>query len=110
MHPAEPIGQSLGARGNSAHDKEVLSLAWHPLGHLICSGASDNLVKFWSRNRPGDGRKREREEGDEGFDDEVEMKMLNLAAMAGTSDGLLGGGGGGMQPMGSMGMMGMGGE
>ena len=110
LHPAEPIGQSLGARGNSAHDKEVLSLAWHPLGHLICSGASDNLVKFWSRNRPGDGRKREREEGDEGFDDEVEMKMLNLAAMAGTSDGLLGGGGGGMQPMGSMGMMGMGGE
>lgn len=81
-HVDGPIGQSLGARGESAHNKEVWSLSWHPLGHLICSGANDNLVKFWSRNRPGDGRKRGREDGDDDFDDEVEMRMLSLAQLA----------------------------
>ena len=54
----------------------------YPLGHLLTSGANDNLVKFWSRNRPGDGRKREREEGDEAFDDELEMRMQHLAQLA----------------------------
>ena len=82
LHPDGPIGQSLGARGNSAHDKEVATIAWHPLGHLLTSGANDNLVKFWARNRPGDGRKREREDADEVFDDEVEMRMQTLANMA----------------------------
>jgi len=82
LHPSAPLGQSLGARGNAAHDAAVWTMAWHPLGHLLCSGANDNLVKFWSRNRPGDGRKREREDGDETFDDELEMRMLSLAAMA----------------------------
>ena len=62
------------------------SIAWHPLGHLICSGANDNLVKFWSRQRPGDGRKREREEGDEAFD-ELEMRMLSLDRLARTGGG-----------------------
>jgi hypothetical protein len=45
---------------------------------LRCTSSNDTLVKFWSRARPGDGRKREREEGDEEFDDEVEMRMLAL--------------------------------
>ena len=30
------------------------SLAWHPLGHILCSGSNDHTTKFWCRNRPGD--------------------------------------------------------
>ncbi|XP_072021412.1 pre-mRNA 3' end processing protein WDR33-like [Amphiura filiformis] len=38
----------------SAHDSIVWSLAWHPLGHILCSGSNDHSIKFWARNRPGD--------------------------------------------------------
>ena len=72
----------MGSRGNNAHEQAIGTLAWHPFGHLLCSGANDNLVKFWARNRPGDGRKREREDADEIFDDEVEMRMQTLSNMA----------------------------
>uniref|UniRef100_T1IMW3 Vps41 beta-propeller domain-containing protein n=1 Tax=Strigamia maritima TaxID=126957 RepID=T1IMW3_STRMM len=37
-----------------AHDSCVWSLAWHPLGHILCSGSNDHSTKFWARNRPGD--------------------------------------------------------
>lgn len=37
-----------------AHDSCVWSLAWHPLGHILCSGSNDHTSKFWTRNRPGD--------------------------------------------------------
>lgn len=37
-----------------AHDSIVWSLAWHPLGHILCSGSNDHTSKFWTRNRPGD--------------------------------------------------------
>ncbi|XP_033125411.1 pre-mRNA 3' end processing protein WDR33-like [Anneissia japonica] len=37
-----------------AHDSIVWSLAWHPLGHILCSGSNDHSTKFWTRNRPGD--------------------------------------------------------
>ncbi|XP_054711536.1 pre-mRNA 3' end processing protein WDR33-like [Uloborus diversus] len=37
-----------------AHDSCVWSLAWHPLGHILCSGSNDHSSKFWTRNRPGD--------------------------------------------------------
>lgn len=78
LEPEAYIGQSLGARGFTAHEKAIWALSWHPLGHLLCSGSEDNMVKFWSRNRPGDGRKREREEGDDAFDDEFEMRLQQL--------------------------------
>ncbi|KIW02051.1 uncharacterized protein PV09_06552 [Verruconis gallopava] len=32
----------------------VWSLAWHPLGHILASGANDRITRFWSRARPGD--------------------------------------------------------
>lgn len=38
----------------SAHESSVWSLAWHPLGHILCSGSNDHTTKFWCRNRPGD--------------------------------------------------------
>lgn len=37
-----------------AHDSCVWSLAWHPLGHILCTGSNDHTSKFWTRNRPGD--------------------------------------------------------
>jgi len=37
-----------------AHDGSVWALAWHPLGHVLASGSSDNSTRFWTRNRPGD--------------------------------------------------------
>ena len=38
----------------SAHDGIIWGLAWHPLGHILCSGSNDHASKFWTRNRPGD--------------------------------------------------------
>ena len=32
----------------------VWSLAWHPLGHILASGANDRITRFWARPRPGD--------------------------------------------------------
>ena len=51
-----------------AHESAVWSLAWHPLGHLLASGSNDHAIKFWCRSRPGDGKKRARE--DEGKEEE----------------------------------------
>ncbi|KAJ3975700.1 WD40-repeat-containing domain protein [Lentinula raphanica] len=37
-----------------AHDSNVWSLAFHPLGHLLVSASNDHTTRFWSRERPGD--------------------------------------------------------
>ncbi|XP_068754632.1 uncharacterized protein [Montipora capricornis] len=39
---------------DQAHEGMVWSLAWHPLGHILCSGSNDHSSKFWTRNRLGD--------------------------------------------------------
>ncbi|GAA5830176.1 hypothetical protein JCM3766R1_002811 [Sporobolomyces carnicolor] len=36
-----------------AHDSNVWSLAYHPLGHLLVSASNDHTTRFWSRSRPG---------------------------------------------------------
>jgi WD40 repeat protein len=36
-----------------AHDSNVWSLAFHPLGHILCSASNDHTTRFWSRGRPG---------------------------------------------------------
>jgi polyadenylation factor subunit 2 len=38
----------------SAHDNIIWSLAWHPVGHILCSGSNDHTSKFWTRQKPGD--------------------------------------------------------
>ncbi|MCO5573785.1 hypothetical protein L7F22_027559 [Adiantum nelumboides] len=38
----------------NAHENSVWDLAWHPMGHILCSGGNDHTTKFWCRNRPGD--------------------------------------------------------
>ena len=37
-----------------AHDSNIWSLAFHPLGHLLASASNDHTTRFWSRERPGD--------------------------------------------------------
>lgn len=37
-----------------AHDSNVWSLAFHPLGHLLASASNDHTTRFWARERPGD--------------------------------------------------------
>ncbi|CAH7685674.1 WD40-repeat-containing domain protein [Phakopsora pachyrhizi] len=36
-----------------AHDGNVWSLDYHPLGHTLVSGSNDHTTRFWSRGRPG---------------------------------------------------------
>lgn len=66
MHTGTPIGSCYG-RANTAHDSAVWGVEWHPLGHLLASFSQDMYTKFWCRARPGEPRKRERddEEGEE---------------------------------------------
>eukprot|EP00428_Durinskia_dybowskii_P012944 CAMPEP_0170207912 /NCGR_PEP_ID=MMETSP0116_2-20130129/3535_1 /TAXON_ID=400756 /ORGANISM="Durinskia baltica, Strain CSIRO CS-38" /LENGTH=672 /DNA_ID=CAMNT_0010458373 /DNA_START=61 /DNA_END=2076 /DNA_ORIENTATION=+ len=44
-----PVERVIGA-----HEGPIWSLSWHPLGHLLASGANDYSTRFWSRARPGD--------------------------------------------------------
>ena len=39
---------------DTAHDSQVWSISWHPLGHILCSGSNDYTTKFWTRHRPGE--------------------------------------------------------
>ncbi|GAA6003305.1 hypothetical protein JCM10207_001853 [Rhodosporidiobolus poonsookiae] len=36
-----------------AHDSNVWSMAYHPLGHLLVTASNDHTTRFWSRARPG---------------------------------------------------------
>ena len=49
-------GMQARVQTASPHDQtpSVLCLAWHPLGHLLCSGSGDHYIRFWCRSRPGD--------------------------------------------------------
>ncbi|PKC17023.1 WD40 repeat-like protein [Rhizophagus irregularis] len=37
-----------------AHDQNIWSLDWHPIGHILVSGSNDHSTRFWTRTRPGD--------------------------------------------------------
>lgn len=39
---------------SQAHDSNVWSMAFHPLGHLLATASNDHTTRFWSRERPGD--------------------------------------------------------
>ncbi|KIL68516.1 hypothetical protein M378DRAFT_158317 [Amanita muscaria Koide BX008] len=39
---------------SQAHDSNVWSMTFHPLGHLLVSASNDHTTRFWSRERPGD--------------------------------------------------------
>ena len=49
---SESTGPCAEIKGG--HEAAIWSLAWHPTGHILCSGSNDNTSKFWCRNRPGE--------------------------------------------------------
>ncbi|KAA1071578.1 pre-mRNA cleavage and polyadenylation factor (CPF) complex subunit [Puccinia graminis f. sp. tritici] len=64
-----------------AHDSNVWSLDYHPLGHTLVSGSNDHTTRFWSRGRPGVkiandrfhvGKERAREMGVKDEEEQVE--------------------------------------
>lgn len=78
---------------DQAHDSNVWALAWHPLGHIVCSGSNDYTVRFWSRDRPGDVSKSGEKPpgaGRDGDDDEDDNYVPGLQSGTG---GLPGSGG-----------------
>ncbi|GAA5837814.1 hypothetical protein JCM9279_006870 [Rhodotorula babjevae] len=58
-----------------AHDSNVWSLAYHPLGHLLVSASNDHTTRFWSRGRPGTRSKGDRFHLGRERATEVEMQM-----------------------------------
>ncbi|KIJ63326.1 hypothetical protein HYDPIDRAFT_113306 [Hydnomerulius pinastri MD-312] len=50
LQPTTPPRATL----SQAHDSNVWSLAFHPLGHLLVTASNDHTTRFWSRERPGD--------------------------------------------------------
>lgn len=38
-----------------AHEFNVWSMDWHPMGHILASGSNDRATRFWTRPRPGEG-------------------------------------------------------
>ncbi|KAG5653956.1 hypothetical protein H0H81_009073 [Sphagnurus paluster] len=85
---------------SQAHDSNVWSLAFHPLGHLLVSASNDHTTRFWSRERPGDatsvfsggGEKPPEAVPDAGEEDEMMVPGFGFAGQAGQGAG--GGGGG----------------
>ncbi|KAI8372221.1 WD40-repeat-containing domain protein, partial [Choanephora cucurbitarum] len=44
-----PIGEQ-----ETAHESNIWSLDWHPVGHILVSGSNDHTTRFWTRPRPGE--------------------------------------------------------
>ncbi|KAL1660401.1 WD40-repeat-containing domain protein [Schizophyllum commune] len=68
---------------NTAHDSNVWSLAYHPLGHLLVSASNDHTTRFWSRERPaasGAGEDHAQEEEPEENYDVDDMPGFGFAA------------------------------
>ncbi|PWN35895.1 WD40 repeat-like protein [Meira miltonrushii] len=45
----------------TAHESNIWSLKWHPLGHILASGSNDHSTRFWERARPEDVLKDKRD-------------------------------------------------
>lgn len=44
-----PLAEIAGA-----HDMPIWDLNFHPMGHILASGSSDQTAKFWTHHLPGD--------------------------------------------------------
>lgn len=53
--PSEPVTSLV-----EAHEDAIFTLAFHPLGHLLCSGSKDFTARFWARARPAGGQESDR--------------------------------------------------
>ncbi|ORY23440.1 WD40-repeat-containing domain protein [Naematelia encephala] len=66
-----------------AHEDAVFSLAFHPLGHILCSGSKDFTARFWCRARPMGGHELDRWHlGEEGAMGAKMEAMLDEEKMA----------------------------
>ncbi|KZV70788.1 WD40 repeat-like protein [Peniophora sp. CONT] len=78
--PGPQQTQQFGPKvvNEEAHDSNVWSLAFHPLGHLLVTASNDHTTRFWSRERPGEGDAGDSKptEGGEQDDYDEEMSML----------------------------------
>ncbi|EKM56064.1 uncharacterized protein PHACADRAFT_122215 [Phanerochaete carnosa HHB-10118-sp] len=39
---------------SQAHDSNVWSMMYHPMGHILVTASNDHTTRFWCRERPGD--------------------------------------------------------
>ena len=47
------VGQESTVGGmEHAHESNVWTMDWHPMGHMLSSGSNDHTARFWARNRP----------------------------------------------------------
>lgn len=40
---------ALQAEVRGAHEASIWAATWHPMGHLLATGAADYCFKFWCR-------------------------------------------------------------
>ncbi|KAI8369497.1 WD40-repeat-containing domain protein [Radiomyces spectabilis] len=45
----QPVGEQ-----ETAHDSNIWSMDWHPVGHILVTGSNDHTTRFWTRPRPGE--------------------------------------------------------
>ena len=55
-NPTEAAAQALypAHKTQYAHEYAIWSMDWHPLGHILATGANDKVTRFWTRPRPGE--------------------------------------------------------
>ncbi|KIP09290.1 hypothetical protein PHLGIDRAFT_67817 [Phlebiopsis gigantea 11061_1 CR5-6] len=49
-----PVQPTARATLSQAHDSNVWSMQYHPLGHILVTASNDHTTRFWCRERPGD--------------------------------------------------------
>ena len=81
-----------------AHDSNVWSLAYHPLGHLLVTASNDHSTRFWSRERPGEALSVEKPSdvidlSGQDDDDDVFVPGFGAASSSAQSSFIAGGGG-----------------
>lgn len=81
---------------SQAHDGNVWSLAYHPLGHLLVTASNDHTTRFWSRERPGEALSVEKPSDVidlSGQDDDDDVFVPGFGAASAQSNFITGGGG-----------------
>ncbi|KAF5349681.1 hypothetical protein D9756_009013 [Leucocoprinus leucothites] len=93
------IAAASSPRANlsQAHDSNVWSLAYHPLGHLLVTASNDHTTRFWSRERPGEATSVEKPSDVvdmSGQDDDDDVFVPGFGAASSTAQTSFIGGGG----------------
>ncbi|EGP89039.1 unnamed protein product [Zymoseptoria tritici ST99CH_3D7] len=55
-NPADAPAQTIypAHKIQHAHEYNIWTMDWHPMGHILASGSNDRATRFWTRPRPGD--------------------------------------------------------